>query len=47
VNKEEKRLLKWLEEQMIHDCTFAAHPFEPSLEYCQFCGKMREVNRER
>ena len=42
MNKEERRLLAWLDDQMKgHECTFAENPFDDRLEYCQFCGKMR------
>ena len=45
MNKEEKRLLAWLDEQMkahlAEGHSFATHPFNPTLEYCQYCGQTR------
>lgn len=43
MTKEEERFQKWLDAQMVHDCSFAAHPLDRRVEYCQFCGVLREA----
>lgn len=50
MNKEERRLLAWLDgERKAHLAdghSYAPHPFNKALEYCQYCGETREVKRE-
>ena len=28
---------------MVHECSFAVHPLNKRVEYCQFCGVLREA----
>ena len=43
MSKEERRFMAWLEKAMVHECSFAVHPLNKRVEYCQFCGVLREA----
>lgn len=43
MNAAEKRFMTWLEKGLIHECSFAPHPLNARVEYCQFCGVLREA----
>ena len=43
MNAEEKRFMAWLEKELIHECEFAPHPLDATVEYCQFCGVLRRA----